>query len=85
MIMARLKWVYHAFRDPIYDLPLFFCAYAPTAKTPPAVRSQFLEQLQDVLDDIPQDDTLVMLSDFNARVGMFDPAYGLWHRTICRY
>ena len=61
------------------------CAYAPTAKALPAVRSQFLEQLQDTLADVPLGDTLVMLGDFNARVGMFDPADGLWHKTIDRY
>ena len=27
----------------------------------------------------------MMLSDFNARVGMFDPADGLWYRTIGRH
>ena len=49
------------------------------------IRLQFLEQLQDTLDDIPKGDTLVMLGDFNARVGMFDPADVLWHGTIGRY
>ena len=61
------------------------CVYAPTAKALPTVRSQFLEQLQDTLDDVPLGDTLVMLGDFNARVGVFDPADGLWSRTIGRY
>ena len=61
------------------------CVYAPSAKAFPTVRSQFLEQLQDTLDDVPQGDTLVMLGDFNARVGVFDPADGLWSRTIGRY
>ena len=61
------------------------CAYAPTAKAPLGVRSQFLEQLQDTLDDVPQDDTLVMLGDFNTRVGVFDPANGLWHGTVGRH
>ena len=61
------------------------CAYAPTDKAPPAVRLQFLEQLQDTLDDIPKGNTLVILGDFNARISMFDPADGLWHRTISRY
>ena len=60
-------------------------AYAPTAKAPLGVRSQFLEQLQDTLDDVPQGDTLVMLGDFNAGVGVFDPANGLWHGTIGRH
>ena len=44
-----------------------------------------MQQLQDTLGDVPLGDTLVMLGDFNARVGMFDPADGLWHKTIGRY
>ena len=44
-----------------------------------------MEQLQDTLDDIPQGDTLVMLGDFDASVGMLDPADGLWPRTISRH
>ena len=40
------------------------------------VKHQFLEQRW------PQSNTLVMLEDFNARVGVFDPTEGLWHRTI---
>ena len=41
-----------------------------------------LEQLQDILDGVPQDDTL---GDCNARVDMYDPAEGLWHGTTGRH
>ena len=61
------------------------CVYAPTMKVPPEVKSQFFKQLQDALDDVPQSDTLVMLVDFNARVGVFNPADGLWRGTIGRH
>ena len=84
VIMARLKRVQCQRRSNVSFVTIV-CAYAPTAKAPPAVRSQFLEQLQDTLDDVHLGDTLVMLGDFNARVGMFDPADGLWHKTIGRY
>ena len=84
VIMARLKWVWCQRRSNVSFVTIV-CVYAPTAKAPPAIRSQFLEQLQDTLDDVPLGDTLVMLGDFNARVGMFDPADGLWHKTIGRY
>ena len=84
VIMARLKRVWRQRRSNVSFVTIV-CAYAPTAKAPPTVRSQFLEQLQDTLDDIPQGDTLVMLGDFSARIGMFDPADGLWHKTIGRY
>jgi len=33
-------------------------------------------------DDVPQSDALMILGDFDARVGVFDPAEGLWHGTI---
>ena len=73
--MARMKWVRHQRRSNVSFVTIV-CAYAPTAKAPPTVRSQFLEQLQDTLDDVPLGDTLVVLGDFNVRVGMFDPADG---------
>ena len=85
VIMARLKWVHQLRQRSTVCFATIICAYAPTAKAPLAVRLQFLEQLQDALDDIPKGDTLVMLGDFNARVGMFDPADGLWHGTIGGY
>ena len=44
-----------------------------------------MEQLKDTLDNVPQGVTLVMLGDFNARVGVFNPANGLWHGTIGRH
>ena len=83
--MARLKWVHQHRRRSTVCSATIICAYAPTAKAPQAVRLQFLKQLQDTLDDILKDDTLVMLDDFNARIGVFDPAHGLWHRTIGKY
>ena len=46
------------------------CAYAPTAKAPPSVMSSFFEELQDCLDSVPQDDTLLILVVFNAHVGV---------------
>ena len=81
VIMARVRCQWRS----NVSFVTIVCVYAPTAKAPPTVRYSFLEQLQNTLDDVPQGDTLVMLGDFNARVGMFDPADGLWHKTIGRY
>ena len=39
------------------------------AKAPPAVAGRFTDDLQDTLDRIPQEDVLLLLGDFNARVG----------------
>ena len=46
--------------------------YAPTTTAPPSVKASFFEQLQDYLDSVPQDDTLLILGDFNAHVGVCD-------------
>ena len=55
VITAKLKWVHlYRWRSTVCSATIV-CAYAPTAKAPPAVRSQFLE---DTLDDIPKGDTL---------------------------
>ena len=68
------------------DIPGIICIYclhiSPTIKAPPGVRSTFLEDLQDTLDSVPQGDTLLLLGDFNARVGVFDPRDDLWNGVI---
>ena len=46
------------------------CAYAPTARAPPGMKSRSLSDLRDTLDKAPQNDVLVLLGDFNARVGV---------------
>ena len=43
--------------------------YAPTAKAPPAIVQKFMDNLQDTVDKIPASDVLMLLGDFNARVG----------------
>ena len=44
-------------------------AYAPTAKAPIHVRNRFNGDLQVTLDNVPGSDILLILGDFNARVG----------------
>jgi len=43
--------------------------YAPTSKATPAVKEKFFHDLQSLLDGLPKKDILLMLGDFNARVG----------------
>ena len=43
--------------------------YAPTNKAPPHVKVQFREDLQSDVDSASASDVLLMLGDFNARVG----------------
>ena len=43
--------------------------YAPTAKAPPGIKEKFMDDLQDAIDRTPASDILLLLGDFNARVG----------------
>jgi len=56
-----------------------------TTRAPAGVKSRFLEQLQDALDAIPNSDFLVIVGDFNARVGVIDPQDNLWRGVVGRY
>ena len=44
--------------------------YAQTAKAPPSVQEKFVCDLQAALDRVPTSDILVVLGDFNARIGV---------------
>ena len=52
--------------------------YAPTVKAPPGIKQKFFEEFQDALDKIPESDILVVLGDFNARVGVLEQDSNLW-------
>ena len=59
--------------------------YAPTAKAPPGVKLNFFQNLQDLLDRIAPSDILVLLGDFNARVGIRDPDNDMWSDVIGKH
>jgi len=44
-------------------------AYAPTMTNPDEVKAKFYEELHTVIADVPKADKLILLGDFNARVG----------------
>ena len=46
------------------------------------VKQQFSEELQSLLDSVPQSDILIMLGDFNAHVGKRDKTSSLWRGTL---
>lgn len=58
-------------RYPIMDNTFinFICAYAPTLKDSTEAKEQFYQQLEEVLIKIPKNERIVLLGDFNARVG----------------
>ena len=45
------------------------CAYAPTLIAQPEVKDLFYAALAQVVEYVPKSDKLILLGDFNARVG----------------
>ena len=56
-------------------------AYAPTAKAPLGVKAKFFDDLQDALDHVPDRDILVVLGDFNARLGRREDDSDVWREV----
>ena len=50
-------------------------AYAPTMTNPDDVKAKFYEELHTVIADVPKADKLILLGDFNARVGKDNVAW----------
>lgn len=44
-------------------------AYAPTMTNPDEIKDKFYEELHDVIAAVPKADKLIILGDFNARIG----------------
>ena len=60
------------------------CEYAPTTRATPGVKQKFYAELQDTIDKVPTNDILILLGDFNARVGVLDHN-DLWSGVLGRY
>ena len=54
----------------------FVCGYAPTMKATDVEREAFYEDLQHIIDAIDQRDVIMLMGDFNARVGTDFQVYG---------
>ncbi len=89
--IARLKWIGRrqrragGFREKSTSFVTIVCVYAPTARAPPRVKEKFSSELQDTLDRVPKDDVLVLLGDFNARVGMLKPNEEEWRGVLVKH
>ena len=57
-------------------------AYAPTMSNPEEVKDKFYEDLEALITAVPREDKLVILGDFNARVGT---DYQAWEGVIGRH
>ena len=61
------------------------CAYAPTARAPQEVKSKFSRELQDTRDKVSQKDVLVVLGDFNAKMGLLKPGEEEWRGVVGKH
>nr|VZI24608.1 unnamed protein product [Spirometra erinaceieuropaei] len=77
-IVGRLPCLSQGINDRLMSLRLslwggkfatIISAYAPTITNPDAVRDKFYENLHALLVTVPKADKLIVLGDFNARVG----------------
>ncbi|KAJ1164377.1 hypothetical protein NDU88_004817 [Pleurodeles waltl] len=59
----------------------FISAYAPTMTHPEETKDKFYEDLESLIASVPKEDKLVILGDFNARVGA---DYQTWEGVIGR-
>ena len=89
IVLARLRWTrssgeHHGYKRSPINVTVI-CVYAPTAAAPPGVQSKFRYDLQDTIDAVPRDDFLVLLEDFNARVGVLGPAKECWRGIVGRH
>ena len=60
----------------------YVTTYAPTIASPDDAKEQFYEQFDQVIRSTPPSDTLVILGDFNARVGR---DYSSWKSVLSRH
>ena len=56
-------------------------AYAPTAKAPPGVKAKFVDDFQCTLDALPAGDIVMILGDFNARIGKRESEDDVWREV----
>ena len=66
---------------------LVIAAYAPTLPSPEEANDEFYESLSGLLRSVPDKDKILLLGDFNARVGcnheVWSPAIGRFGRGNC--
>ena len=91
IISARLKVIRNGQRKPggsrqtSNTYMTIVSVYAPTAKAPPGVKLNFFQNLQDLLDRIAPSDILVLLGDFNARVGSRGLDNDMWSDVVGKH
>ena len=91
IIMARLKLISvgqrraGGSRETKSTYISILSVYAPTAKAPPATKQKFMEDLQDVVNEIPTSDVMLFLGDLNARVGSAIGSNDVWRGVRGRH
>ena len=72
-------------REPSDVFMTILSVYAPTSKAPPSIKQKFSQDLQATLSLVLPRDILVLLGDFNARVGKRDHSSCLCEETLVLY
>ena len=82
IVSARLRL---CLRDSLKLNVTIISVYAPTHQAPAELRDQFYDDLQAVISLAPADDLLLVMGDFNARVGCGDETDSSWLGVRGRY
>ena len=91
IISARLNWVNTGKKKRSWSRRAsgtyvsVVCAYEPTGKATPSIKLKFNDDLQDIIDKIPQYNILVLLGYFNARVSVLDTENDLWQGVLWKH
>ena len=56
------------FKSKQCNMSVIVC-YAPTNESPEEIKDEFYAELQNVIDEIPERDMKIVVSDMNAKVG----------------
>lgn len=78
-VSERICWLRLALRK---SSLMIICVYAPTLYLPSEDKDTFYNQLSDLVSTVKQTDKLIVLGDFNARVGN---DYDLWPDCIGKF
>ena len=79
IVVARLK---SAIEGSKYSHPVFITVvsvYAPTHRSSQERKDEFYQDLQDTISGVNEDDVLMIVCDFNARVGSSDSRDDMWY------
>ena len=78
IVVARVK-TQSAYKHPVYIT--IVSVYAPTHRSPQERKDEFYRDLQDTINSVRNSDVLLVIGDFNARVGSSHNKEDRWYGT----